>query len=125
MADERKSERTRLVNEDTDDSRLESIFQTTSESHPDTDRTGRFSSKLGLIISCVGCAVGTGNLWRFPRILANNSGEKGCLQFLLVWLVFLFLWSMQIIIMEYAIGRFTRRAPPMAFHNLLGVNRRG
>eukprot|EP00058_Branchiostoma_floridae_P023197 XP_002608687.1 hypothetical protein BRAFLDRAFT_73909 [Branchiostoma floridae] len=103
MADERKSERTRLVNEDTDDSRLESIFQTTSESHPDTDRTGRFSSKLGLIISCVGCAVGTGNLWRFPRILANNSGEKGCLQFLLVWLVFLFLWSMQIIIMEYAI----------------------
>ncbi|XP_078584388.1 putative sodium-dependent transporter YocR isoform X2 [Branchiostoma floridae x Branchiostoma japonicum] len=121
MADEGKSERIRLVKKDADHSELEAIFQTTSESHPDTDRAGRFSSKLGLIISCVGCAVGTGNLWRFPRILANNSGEKGCLQFLLVWLVFLFLWSMQFIIMEYAIGRFTRRAPPMAWHDLLGV----
>ncbi|XP_066269609.1 uncharacterized sodium-dependent transporter YocR-like [Branchiostoma lanceolatum] len=121
MADEGKSERTRLVKKDTDDPRLEAIFISAPQSEQQTDRAGRFSSKLGLIVSCVGCSVGTGNLWRFPRILANNSGEQGCLQFLLVWLVFLFLWSMQLLIMEYAIGRFTRRAAPMAFHDLLGV----
>ncbi|XP_078665864.1 putative sodium-dependent transporter HI_1690 [Branchiostoma floridae x Branchiostoma belcheri] len=79
-----------------------------------------FSSKAGLLLTFIS-AVGGGSLWRFPRILANNCGEKGCLQFLLVWLVFLFLWSIPLIIVEVAIGRFTRRAPPMAFHDLLGV----
>ncbi|XP_078664954.1 putative sodium-dependent transporter YocR [Branchiostoma floridae x Branchiostoma belcheri] len=120
MADGGKSERTRLVQKDSNDSTLEAVGST-AQPQQNTDRAGRFSSKLGLISSCVGATVGFGNLWRFPRMLANNSGGEGCLQFLLVWAMFLFLWSMQIIIMEYAIGRFTRRAPPMAFHDLLGV----
>ncbi|XP_019637021.1 PREDICTED: uncharacterized protein LOC109479495 [Branchiostoma belcheri] len=121
MAYEGKSERTRLVKKDPDDPGLQAVFQTAPQTQQNTDRTGKFSSTFGLIISSLGTAVGTGNLWRFPRILANNSGDQGCLHFLLVWLMFLFLWSIQIIIMEYAIGRFTKRAPPMAFHDLLGV----
>ena len=36
-----------------------------------------FSSKWGLVLSCLGCVIGTGNIWRFPRIVANNSGDKG------------------------------------------------
>ncbi|XP_035686808.1 sodium-dependent serotonin transporter-like [Branchiostoma floridae] len=82
--------------------------------------TVMFSSKAGLLLTFIS-AVGGGSLWRFPRTLANNCGKEGCLQFLLVWLVFLFLWSIPLIIIEVAIGRFTRRAPPMAFHDLLGV----
>jgi len=37
----------------------------------------RFSSKLGLILSVLGIAIGTGNIWRFPRIAAQNGGEDG------------------------------------------------
>ncbi|XP_066269613.1 uncharacterized sodium-dependent transporter YocR-like isoform X2 [Branchiostoma lanceolatum] len=121
MADEDKSEKTRLVTKTNDDSGQDATSLTSPQPQQQADRAGRFSSTVGLIITCAGCTVGFGNLWRFPRILANNSGGQGCLQFLLVWLVFLFMWSMQIIIMEYAIGRFTRRASPMAFHDLLGV----
>jgi hypothetical protein len=36
-----------------------------------------FKSKLGLVLSCLGCVVGTGNIWRYPRIVANNSGDQG------------------------------------------------
>ncbi|TPP62994.1 hypothetical protein FGIG_10562 [Fasciola gigantica] len=36
-----------------------------------------FDSNLGLVFSCLGSAVGTRNIWRFPRILATNSSSKG------------------------------------------------
>ncbi|XP_066269441.1 uncharacterized sodium-dependent transporter YocR-like [Branchiostoma lanceolatum] len=81
----------------------------------------KFSSKLGIMLTSIGCAVGTGNVWRFPRMVANNSGKNGGLQFLLVWVAFLFLWSMPLIILEYAVGRFAKKAAPMTFYRLLGV----
>ena len=65
----------------------------------------RFSSPLGLILSALGIAVGTGNIWRFPRIAAQNGGDEGAGAFLLAWLIFLFLWSIPLIIAEYALGR--------------------
>lgn len=65
----------------------------------------RFSSRWGLILSVLGIAVGTGNIWRFPRIAAQNSGDDGAGAFLFAWLVFLLLWSVPLIIAEYALGR--------------------
>ncbi len=65
----------------------------------------RFSSRWGLLLSVLGIAVGTGNIWRFPRIAATNSGDAGAGAFLLAWLLFLFLWSVPLIIAEYALGR--------------------
>ncbi|XP_015780187.1 PREDICTED: uncharacterized sodium-dependent transporter YocR-like, partial [Acropora digitifera] len=79
-----------------------------------------FSGKWGLVFSCLGCVVGTGNIWRFPRIVANNSGKQGGLQFLLVWLLYLMLWSIPVIITEYTVGRYTRHAPVKSFRVLLG-----
>lgn len=79
-----------------------------------------FSSKWGLVLSCLGCVIGTGNIWRFPRIVANNSGDEGGLQFLLVWLLFLGLWSIPVILIEYSVGRYTRKAPVKSFRVLLG-----
>lgn len=79
-----------------------------------------FSGKWGLVFSCLGCVVGTGNIWRFPRIVANNSGKQGGLQFLLVWLIYLMLWSIPVIITEYTVGRYTRHAPVKSFRVLLG-----
>ena len=65
------------------------------------ERLEQFSSRWSLLISMVGIAVGTGNIWRFPRIAAKYGGGT----FLIPWLIFLFLWSIPIIIMEYAISR--------------------
>ncbi|NNF02841.1 MAG: sodium-dependent transporter, partial [Rhodothermales bacterium] len=65
----------------------------------------RFSSRLGLLLSVLGIAVGTGNIWRFPRIAATNSGDQGAGAFLLAWIIFLLIWSIPLIIAEYALGR--------------------
>ena len=65
----------------------------------------RFSSNWGLILSVLGIAVGTGNIWRFPRIAAQNAGESGAGAFLFAWFVFLLVWSIPLIIAEYALGR--------------------
>jgi len=67
-----------------------------------------FASRLGLILSVLGIAVGTGNIWRFPRIVAQNAGENGGGAFLIAWIIFLFAWSIPLIIAEYALGRKTR-----------------
>ena len=76
----------------------------------DTD-TGkeRFSTKWGLILSVLGIAVGTGNIWRFPRIAAENGGENGAGAFLIAWVIFLLIWSVPLIIAEYGIGRNGRK----------------
>lgn len=53
----------------------------------------------------------------FVNNFVNNSGG---LQFLLVWILFLVLWSIPVILIEYSVGRFTRKAPVKSFRVLLG-----
>lgn len=93
---------------------------TITSKEPEENPQGTFKTKVGLILSCIGCMVGTGNIWRFPRILANNSGDEGCLQFLMVWVVFLFLWSIPMILIEYGLGRYTKKSSILAFSALVG-----
>lgn len=69
----------------------------------------RFSTRAGLLLSVIGIAVGTGNIWRFPRIAAQNGGEEGAGAFLLAWVIFLLVWSIPLIIAEYALGRNGRK----------------
>ena len=76
----------------------------------------QFSSRWGLILAGLGMAVGTGNLWRFPRIAAENGGAV----FLIPWLIFLFAWSLPLLIAEFGIGRGTRRGVVGAFAELIG-----
>ena len=45
-----------------------------------------FSSRWGILLAAIGMAVGTGNIWRFPRVAAANGGGA----FLIAWLVFMF-----------------------------------
>ena len=75
-----------------------------------------FSSRWGLILAGLGLAVGTGNLWRFPRIAAENGGAA----FLIPWIIFLFLWSLPLMIAEFGIGRGTRRGVVGSFAKLIG-----
>ncbi|MDA1306690.1 MAG: sodium-dependent transporter [Acidobacteria bacterium] len=73
-----------------------------------------FSSRWGLILAALGMAVGTGNMWRFPRIAAENGGAA----FLIPWFIFLFIWSIPLLIAEFSIGRGTRRGAVGAFATL-------
>ena len=66
-----------------------------------------FSSRWALIIATIGIAVGTGNIWRFSRVVAQNGGGS----FLIPWVIFLFTWSIPLIIAEFALGKSTRFGP--------------
>jgi NSS family neurotransmitter:Na+ symporter len=65
----------------------------------------RFSTRFGLLLSALGIAVGTGNIWRFPRIAAQNGSDNGAGALIIAWLIFLFIWSIPLIITEYVLGR--------------------
>ncbi len=80
----------------------------------------RFSSRWGLILSALGVAVGTGNIWRFPRIAAQSAGDSGAGAFLIAWVCFLFLWSIPLIIAEYASGRKHRSGVVGVFVKSMG-----
>jgi len=69
----------------------------------------RFSTRWGFLLSALGIAIGTGNIWRFPRIVAQNGSDEGGGTFILVWVLFLFLWSVPLIIGEYAVGINSRK----------------
>ncbi|MDZ7766658.1 MAG: sodium-dependent transporter [Melioribacteraceae bacterium] len=75
-----------------------------------------FTSRWGLITATLGIAVGTGNIWRFSRIVAQNGGGS----FLIPWVVFLLLWSIPLIIAEFAIGKSTRLGPVGAISKTAG-----
>lgn len=75
-----------------------------------------FSSRWALIIATVGIAVGTGNIWRFSRIVAQNGGGS----FLIPWVIFLLIWSVPLIIAEFAIGKSTRMGPVGAMAKTAG-----
>lgn len=77
-----------------------------SESKPE-GRQEFFSSRWTLIIATIGIAVGTGNIWRFSRIVAQNGGGS----FLIPWVIFLLIWSVPLIIAEFAIGKSSRMGP--------------
>ena len=56
-------------------------------------------------MTSLGAAVGTGNIWRFPRILARNVRPGGGLGFLMSWGLSLIFWSIPLIILEYGLGK--------------------
>ncbi len=75
-----------------------------------------FSSRTAMMLAMLGMAVGTGNIWRFPRIAASNGGGS----FLVAWVVFLLLWSIPLILVEFAAGKASRSGPIGAFAKLAG-----
>lgn len=70
-----------------------------------------FGSKLGVILATVGCAVGLGNIWRFPYMLGSNGGAA----FLLVYLLCILLLGLPVMITEFFIGRHSHRNAAGAF----------
>ena len=71
-------------------------------------------SRLGFILLSAGCAIGLGNVWRFPYI----TGKYGGGFFVLIYLIFLVILGVPIITMEYAVGRASQRSILPAFRTL-------
>jgi NSS family neurotransmitter:Na+ symporter len=77
-----------------------------------------FSSRWGIIFAGLGMAVGTGNLWRFPRIAA----QYGSGAFIIAWILFLFLWAIPLLVIELSLGKKTRRGVVGSFLDMIGKN---
>ena len=84
--------------------------------NPQEPSSDQFSGRMGLIFATIGAAIGTGNIWRFPRMVGANGGGS----FLVPWLIFLFLWSIPLIIAEFALGKRSRTGTVGTFRIFAG-----
>ena len=97
------------------------LLLVSQEASPDKSRPDLFSSRLALLLAALGMAIGAGNIWRFPRILAKFEGGGGT--FLIPWAIFLFTWSIPLLLVETAIGRKTRAGVIASMGMLMGKGR--
>ena len=74
----------------------------------------RFSSNIGFLLVSAGCAIGLGNVWRFPYI----TGQYGGAAFILLYLLFLVLFGLPILAMEFSVGRGSQRSIARSFDEL-------
>ncbi len=74
----------------------------------------KFSSRLGFILISAGCAIGLGNVWRFPYI----AGKYGGGAFVLLYLFFLVILGLPIVVMEFSVGRASQKSAAMSFNEL-------
>lgn len=74
----------------------------------------QFSSRLGFLLIAAGCAIGLGNVWRFPYI----TGQYGGAIFVIIYLIFLLLIGVPLLTVELSVGRASRRSIARAFEVL-------
>ena len=79
-----------------------------------SEKREQLSSRIGFILLAAGCAIGLGNIWRFPYIVGENGGGF----FVLLYLICLALLGFPILLLELSIGRAGRSTFPGAFKNL-------
>ena len=73
-----------------------------------------FNSRLGFLLVSAGCAIGIGNVWRFPYVAGQNGGGI----FVLLYLVFLLVLGVPVLTMEFAMGRASRQTIVQAYKSL-------
>ena len=74
----------------------------------------KFSSRIGFILISAGCAIGLGNVWRFPYIV----GQYGGATFILIYLLFLLIFGLPIMTMEFSVGRASQKSIMTSFQSL-------
>ena len=74
----------------------------------------RFASRLGFLLISAGCAIGLGNVWRFPYI----TGRYGGAAFVVLYLIFLVILGMPVMVMEFAVGRASQKSCARSFERL-------
>ena len=73
-----------------------------------------FKSRLGFLLVSAGCAIGIGNVWRFPFVTGQNGGGL----FVLLYLVFLVIMGLPVLTMELAVGRASRKSAVLGYKAL-------
>ncbi len=73
-----------------------------------------FKSRLGFLLVSAGCAIGIGNVWRFPYVVGQNGGGF----FVLIYLVMLVIMGLPVLTMELAVGRASRKSAVLAYKAL-------
>ena len=73
-----------------------------------------FKSRLGFLLVSAGCAIGIGNVWRFPYVVGQNGGGL----FVLLYLVFLIAMGLPVLTMELAVGRASRKSAVQGYQAL-------
>lgn len=86
---------------------------------PENNSRETFASRLGFIFLSAGCAIGLGNVWRFPFI----TGQYGGAAFVLIYILFLLLFAMPIMVMEFAVGRASQQSVSRSFAVLQPKNK--
>lgn len=83
-----------------------------------TGKREKFGSRLGFILVSAGCAIGIGNVWKFPYL----CGQYGGAAFILLYLIFLFILGIPVLVCEFSIGRASRRSAALSFEALAPKN---
>ena len=74
----------------------------------------RLGSRLGFILLSAGCAIGIGNVWKFPWLVGQNGGGA----FVIIYLIFLALMGVPVMTMEFAMGRAAQKSPVRMYYPL-------
>ena len=74
----------------------------------------KFGSRLGFILVSAGCAIGLGNVWKFPYM----AGQYGGAAFILIYLLFLVIPGMPIIVCEFSVGRASQKSIATSYNEL-------
>ena len=75
----------------------------------------QFSNRWGIILASLGMAIGAGNIWRFPRLAGQYGGA-----FIVLWIVFLLIWSIPLLLAEFAIGKKFKKGVIGSYASLAG-----
>ncbi len=78
------------------------------------EKRERLATRLGFILLSAGCAIGIGNVWKFPYMVGQYGGGA----FVLIYLFFLVVMGMPIMTMEFALGRASRKSPVKLYQEL-------
>ena len=73
-----------------------------------------FKSRFGFLLVSAGCAIGIGNVWRFPYVVGQNGGGI----FVLIYLIMLVIMGLPVLSMELAVGRASRKSAVLAYKAL-------
>lgn len=74
----------------------------------------RLGSRLGFILLSAGCAIGVGNVWKFPWMAGSNGGGA----FVLIYLIFLLIIGLPVMVMEFSLGRASQASPVGLYQKL-------
>ena len=74
----------------------------------------RLGSRLGFILLSAGCAIGVGNVWKFPWLVGQYGGGA----FVVCYIIFLLILGLPIMTMEFAVGRASQKSPVRAYQAL-------